>query len=160
MTRWADDLKLEHGRRLVRLDLKRLTVVTDSDEGVAELMRIGSGKNWVGYHLVAHLALHQYFVAHRRPVPAFLMLDQPTQPYYPSDVAKSRGQVQDEDRNAVLRLFELMHKVVADLHGGFQMIVSDHANLPETWFQDCVRYNWRDGEALIPSTWIDDSPTP
>lgn len=157
MTRWADDLKLEHGRRLVRLDLKRLTVVTDSDEGVAELMRIGSGKNWVGYHLVAHLALHQYFVAHRRPVPAFLMLDQPTQPYYPSDVAKSRGQVQDEDRNAVLRLFELMHKVVADLNGGFQMIVSDHANLPETWFQDCVRYNWRDGEALIPQHWIGQS---
>lgn len=59
MTQWADRLRLEHGTRHVRLDLKRLTVVTDSDEGVAKLMRIGSGKNWVGYHLVAHLALHQ-----------------------------------------------------------------------------------------------------
>ncbi|ARH89028.1 DUF3732 domain-containing protein [Streptomyces sp. MOE7] len=158
MTQWADRLKLEHGRRHVRLDLKRLTVVTDTDDGVAELMRIGSGKNWVGYHLVAHLALHQYFVAHHRPVPRMLMLDQPTQPYYPSDVAKHSGRLEalarDEDREAVRRLFQLMHEVVAGLDGGFQMIVSDHANLPEPWFQDCVRYNWRDGEALIPQEWI------
>lgn len=157
MTAWADQLKLEHGRRHVRLDLKRLTVVTDSDDGVAELMRIGSGKNWVGYHLVAHLALHQYFVAHQRPVPRLLMLDQPTQPYYPSDVAKRAGSpAQDADREAVLRLFELMRDVVTDLRGGFQIIVSDHANLPEQWFQNCVRYNWRDGEALIPQAWIDE----
>ncbi|MDX3848496.1 DUF3732 domain-containing protein [Streptomyces europaeiscabiei] len=159
MTQWADRLKLEHGSRHVRLDLKRLTVVTDSDEGVAELMRIGSGKNWVGYHLVAHLALHQYFVAHGRPVPRLLMLDQPTQPYYPSDVAKQSGMrdvpSQDEDRKAVLRLFELMRDMVDGLGGGFQIIVSDHANLPESWFQDRVRCNWRDGEALIPQAWID-----
>ncbi|MGW6523978.1 DUF3732 domain-containing protein [Streptomyces sp. NPDC054962] len=159
MTQWADRLKLEHGSRHVRLDLKRLTVVTDSDEGVAELMRIGSGKNWVGYHLVAHLALHQYFAVHGRPVPRLLMLDQPTQPYYPSDVAKQAGMrdipSQDEDRKAVLRLFELMRDVVDGLGGGFQIIVSDHANLPESWFQDRVRYNWRDGEALIPQAWIE-----
>jgi hypothetical protein len=159
MTQWADRLKLEHGKRHVRLDLKRLTVVTDSDDGVAELMRIGSGKNWVGYHLVAHLALHQYFVVHGRPVPRLLMLDQPTQPYYPSDVAKQSGlrnaPAQDADREAVQRLFELMRDVVGDLGSGFQIIVSDHANLPEPWFQDCVRYNWRDGDALIPQEWID-----
>jgi hypothetical protein len=159
MTQWADRLKLEHGTRHVRLDLKRLTVVTDSDEGVAELMRIGSGKNWVGYHLVAHLALHQYFVVHGRPVPRLLMLDQPTQPYYPSDVAKQAGMqdapAQDADREAVLRLFELMRDVVDGLGGGFQIIVSDHANLPEAWFQERVRYNWRDGDALIPQEWID-----
>ncbi|WP_372351719.1 DUF3732 domain-containing protein [Streptomyces sp. KL116D] len=125
---------------------------------MAELMRIGSGKNWVGYHLVAHLALHQYFVAHRRPVPRMLMLDQPTQPYYPSDVAaKEAGTaVLDADREAVRRLFELMRDVVADLRGGLQIIVSDHANLPEAWFQDRVRYNWRDGSALIPQSWIDE----
>lgn len=61
----------------------------------------------------------------------------------------------DEDREAVLRLFELMRDVVDELGGGFQIIVSDHANLPESWFQDRVRYNWRDGDALIPQEWID-----
>ncbi|SDS54969.1 Protein of unknown function [Streptomyces sp. TLI_053] len=159
LTSHARHLRLEHGDRLVRLDVKRLTVVADTPQGPTELLRIGSGKNWVGYHIAAHLALHQYLVANQRPVPRFLMLDQPTQPYYPSDMAKRSGRLEDitldEDRETVKRLFELMHQVTTSLSPGFQMIVSDHANLPDPWFQDCVRYNWRDGEALIPQTWID-----
>ncbi|MFJ8547344.1 DUF3732 domain-containing protein [Streptomyces sp. NPDC093586] len=164
MTGHARTLKLEHGDRLVRLDLKKLTVVADTLEGITELLRIGSGKNHVGYHVAAHLALHQYFVANSRPVPRFLMLDQPTQPYYPSDMAKQRGRLEDlaldEDRVTVTRLFELMHQVVRELAPNFQMIVSDHADLPHDWYQDSVRYNWRNGEKLIPTTWLDDSPTP
>jgi len=35
-----------------------------------------------------------------------------------------------------------------------QMIVCDHANLPEDWFQDSVEHNWRGGEKLIPQEWI------
>ncbi|MGG8397705.1 DUF3732 domain-containing protein [Streptomyces lividans] len=42
------------------------------------LTRIGSAKNWIGYHLVAHLALHTYLLKHQRPVPHFIMFDQPT----------------------------------------------------------------------------------
>ncbi|GAA1932484.1 hypothetical protein GCM10009837_67800 [Streptomyces durmitorensis] len=49
-----------------------------------------------------------------------------------------------------------MRDVVTDLRGGFQIIVSDHANLPGEWFQNCVRYKRRDGEALIPQVWIDE----
>ncbi|MFJ1709378.1 DUF3732 domain-containing protein [Kitasatospora sp. NPDC088346] len=159
VTRHARQLRLEHGDRLVRLDVKKLTVVADSAQGPTELMRIGSGKNWVGYHIAAHLGLHQYLVANQRPVPRFLMLDQPTQPYYPSDMAKRSGRLEDlaldEDREAVKRLFELMYQVTASLSPNFQMIVSNHADLPDPWFQACVRYNWRDGEALIPQHWID-----
>jgi len=159
MTNHARYLRLEQGDRLVRLDLKKLTVVTDAIDEVTELIRIGSGKNHVGYHLAVHLALHQYFVSNGRPVPRFLMLDQPTQPYYPSDMAKRRGNLEDlsddEDRAAVKRLFELMYKTTSALSPNFQMIVSDHANLPEEWFQECVRYNWRDGDSLIPLEWLD-----
>jgi hypothetical protein len=163
MTSHARALKLEHGDRLVRLDLKKLTVVADTPQGITELLRIGSGKNHVGYHLVAHLALHQYFVANSRPVPRFLMLDQPTQPYYPSDMAKQRGRLEDlaldEDRVTVTGLFELMHQVVAELSPGFQIIVSDHADLPYTWYQESVRYRWRGGETLIPASWLGTNPT-
>lgn len=163
MTSHARFLKLEHGDRLVRLNLKKLTVVADTHKGVTELFRIGSGKNHVGYHVATHLALHQYFVANRRPVPRFLMLDQPTQPYYPSDMAKARGRLEDitidEDRVTVTRLFQLMHQVVAELAPNFQVIVSDHADLPHNWYQASVRYNWRGGEKLIPPTWLEDQPT-
>ena len=90
MTRWAEDLELEHTGS-VRLDLKRLTVVADTEQGPAPLMRIGSAANWIGYHLVAHLALHRYFTRQSRPVPRFLMLDQLTQAYYPSEVEQQSG---------------------------------------------------------------------
>ncbi|MFD8992714.1 DUF3732 domain-containing protein [Streptomyces goshikiensis] len=164
MSSHAKFLRLEHGDGLVRLNLKKLTVVTDTPNGITELLRIGSGKNHVGYHLAAHLALHQYFTANSRPVPRFLMLDQPTQPYYPSDMAKARGRLEDialdEDRVTVTRLFQLMHQVVTELAPDFQIIVSDHADLPHTWYQDAVRYNWRGGEKLIPTTWLDTNPTP
>ncbi|MCM1950393.1 DUF3732 domain-containing protein [Streptomyces sp. G2] len=164
MTSHARYLRLEQGDRLVRLDLKKLTVVTDAIDEVTELIRIGSGKNHVGYHLAAHLALHQYFVSNQRPVPRFLMLDQPTQPYYPSDMAKRRGKLEDlsgdDDREAVKRLFRLMYDITASLSPDFQMIVSDHADLPDDWFQECVRYNWRDGETLIPPGWLDTPPHP
>lgn len=164
MSGHAKFLRLEHGDGLVRLNLKKLTVVTDTPNGITELLRIGSGKNHVGYHLAAHLALHQYFTANSRPVPRFLMLDQPTQPYYPSDMAKARGRLEDlaldEDRVTVTGLFQLMHQVVTELSPAFQIIVSDHADLPHPWYQDSVRYNWRGGEKLIPTSWLDTNPTP
>lgn len=51
-----------------------------------------------------------------------------------------------------------MHQVVTELAPDFQIIVSDHADLPRTWYQEAVRYNWRNGEKLIPTTWIDTNP--
>jgi hypothetical protein len=49
-------------------------------------------------------------------------------------------------------MFELMHEVVTELVPTVQIIVCDHANLPDQRFQDAVRHNWRDGEALLRST--------
>ncbi|MFK0100149.1 hypothetical protein [Streptomyces sp. NPDC091040] len=53
-----------------------------------------------------------------------------------------------------------MHQVVTELAPGFPIIVSDHADLPHAWFQASVRHNWRGGEKLIPTTWLDTNPTP
>ncbi|HXA62081.1 MAG TPA: DUF3732 domain-containing protein [Streptosporangiaceae bacterium] len=36
-----------------------------------------------------------------------------------------------------------------------QIIVCDHANLPEEWFQESIQHNWRDGQKLIPQSWLD-----
>src|SRR5690606_31648444 len=145
---------LHHGQS-VRLDLNRLTVVTDIEDGPATLSRIGSGENWIGYHLVTHLALHRYFVRQDRPVPRLLMLDQPTQVWYRSEVDQNTGTPgRDTDREAVNRLFRLIYDVVAELAPKMQVIVCDHANLVDDWFQDSVKHNWRGGEKLIPLEWI------
>ena len=154
MTHWADRLELEHSGS-VRLDPSKLTVVADTDQGPAPLSRIGSAANWIGYHLVTHLALHRYFARQDRPVPRLLMLDQPSQAYYPSEVEQKEGVPEgEEDRAAVERLYDLMRSVTEELNPNMQVIVCDHANLAASWFQDAVVHNWRDGEKLIPDAWI------
>ncbi|MHB1638845.1 MAG: DUF3732 domain-containing protein [Candidatus Dormibacteria bacterium] len=155
MTRWAERLNLEY-HASVRLDLHRLTIVTDTPNGPVPLFRIGSAENWVGYHLIAHLALHRYLVLQGRPVPHMLMLDQPTQAYYPSDVEQALGvPAADDDRQAVQRMYELMHDISVELAPSMQIIACDHANLPEEWFQEAIIENWRDGRKLIPESWFE-----
>jgi hypothetical protein len=155
MTAYADRLELEHSEGNVRLDLARLTVVSDTERGPIPLGRIGSAANWIGYHLATHLALHRYLARQNRPAPRFLILDQPTQAHYPSEVSLQSGVPEnDADRAAVHRLFRLLYDVAAELAPRLQIIVCDHANLQEAWFQDSVIQNWRGGRKLIPKDWL------
>jgi phage shock protein A len=161
MTDLARRLELEHVENGVRLDLANLTVVTDTRNGPLPLQRIGSAANWIGYHLTTHLALHQFFVENDRPVPRFLMIDQPTHAFYPSDAAKNEGTVGDTDRAAVLAMFTVMRDVVEAFAPRLQIIVSDHADLAdEGWFQNAVEHRWRDGIRLIPTEWLEDESEP
>jgi hypothetical protein len=83
------------------------------------------------------------------------MLDQPTQAHYPSEVSLQSGIPEnDADREAVRRLFRLLYDVTEELTPQFQIIVCDHANLPDPWFQDSVVQNWRGGRKLIPRDWL------
>jgi hypothetical protein len=54
-------------------------------------------------------------------------------------------------------MFELLAEVAAVLDSQLQIIVCDHANLPDPWFQDAVIENWRDGRRLIPDEWLTDA---
>jgi len=52
--------------------------------------------------------LHKHFVEKNRPVPRFLVLDQPTQAYFPPDPPPGVELPEtDTDREAVTRMFEL-----------------------------------------------------
>lgn len=155
LTGWAKELQLEHGDRNVRLDRRHLTIVADTVTGPLPLSQIGSGENWVGYHVVTHLALHALFRARRRPVPGFLMLDQPSQAHYPRDrdVGEIAG-VDDEDQVAVARLYRLLWDYCDSLVPGMQIIVTDHVDLMQDWFQSSVKQRWRDGIKLVPVPWL------
>lgn len=155
MTEWAQRLELEHSEYSVRLDLRQMTTVADTPEGARPLRRIGSAENWIGYHLVAHLGLHWWFHQQNRPVPRFLMLDQPTQAFFPEEV-QDAADIVDADWAAVHRQFELLRDFVDLTDGGVQIIVCDHANLSDAWFQDALVDNWRGGRALVPADWITD----
>lgn len=153
MTDYARELQLEGSEYFVRLDPRLLTVVVQTPGGRVPLGRMGSAENWVGYHLVAHLALHSWFVASSRPVPRFVMFDQPTQAFFPEEVVDAADD-ENADWEAVRRQFRLMRDVVVALDGALQVIVSDHANLADEWFQAAVIDNWRNGAALIPADWL------
>jgi hypothetical protein len=155
MTQWARDLGLEHSRFPLRLDLKILTIVADTADGPVPMARMGSGENWVGYHLIAHLALHQWFVQRSRPVPRFLFLDQPSQIYFPAekDIDGSISLVSEDDRAALSRMFQLVFNAVNEVAPGFQVIVTEHADLNEGWYQAAVAERWRGGLKLVPGDW-------
>ena len=161
MTRWANRLELEHSPNPVRLDLKKLTVVVDEMDDYITLEQMGSGKNWLGYSLATHLALHKHFVRHNRPVPHFLVLDQPTQVFYPEEKDEeflgSIDYLGLEDRTDVQRIFDLVFDVVKELAPGFQVIILDHADINDERFQKAVIERWRGGKALIPQSWYEDS---
>jgi hypothetical protein len=157
MTEYSRHLELEHSGSSLRLDLDKLTVVANTEDGPFPLSRIGSGENWVGYHVVAHLALHWWLRRRHRPVPAFLVFDQPTQAYYPPDsVEGGLDQIAlDADRRAVLALFRLMLAACAEIEQPFQLIVLDHAHIRESWFEEVIIEEWRGNNALVPRDWPD-----
>jgi hypothetical protein len=143
-----------------RFDLANITIVFDRLERPVPMSRTGGGENHLAYHLSALLALHLFAVKNNRPIPRFLVIDQPTQVYFPSDqiYQEADGSIQkteaDADLMAVRRLFELLLKFTQEDAPGFQLIVTEHANLRDHWFQDAlVEQPWTKPPALVPEDW-------
>lgn len=143
-----------------RFDLANITIVFDRPERPVPMSRTGGGENHLAYHLSALLALHLFAVKNNRPIPRFLLIDQPTQVYFPSEqiYQEADGSIQkteaDADLKAVRRLFGLLLKFTQDDAPGFQLIVTEHANLREQWFQNAlVERPWIKPPALVPEDW-------
>jgi hypothetical protein len=163
MSRYIQKFNAEFGPYPARLNLPQLTIIFDRPERPVPMGRTGGGENHLAYHLSALLALHLFAAQNNRPIPRFLLIDQPTQVYFPSEQAYSDadGSVQkteaDADLNAVRRLFELLLKFTQEDVPGFQLIVTEHANLREQWFQDAlVEQPWTKPPALVPEDWVGD----
>lgn len=158
MSDYAKRLELEHTGGRIRLDLKKLTVVADTTTGPIPLNQMGSGENWIGYHVLTHLALHWWFRSQNRPVPGILIFDQPSQAHYPpeADQEGSLDPLEDADRRAVHNLFKLMQEVSEEIGDGFQLIVLDHAHLDDDWFEGAIVEEWRGDDALVPLEWFEE----
>lgn len=154
---YAKQIDLEYSDSPLRLDPRNLTIVADTPERGVSMREIGSGENHVGYHIVAHLALHTWFASRGRPVPSFLLLDQLSQAHFSPDTLPGNGVTQekiDADRQAVKRLFNLIFDVVEKLGGKFQVLITDHPDFSDdVRFQAALRERWRDGLKLVPEDW-------
>lgn len=160
VSRYIQKFEAEFGNFPARFDLTNVTIVIDRPERPVPMSRTGGGENHLAYHLSALLALHLFAVKNNRPIPRFLLIDQPTQVYFPSEQVYQEvdGSIQkteaDADLAAVRRLFDLLYKFTQEDAPGFQLIVTEHANLREQWFQDAlVEQPWTKPPALVPEDW-------
>lgn len=146
---WKRSLDLEDEDAIVYFDSKRMQIysISREEEKYVPLDQMGSGANWLGMHLLIHFALHKFFVKNNRPIPHFLMLDQPSQIYFPSDGGECK------DLDAVKRMFKFIIDRTNEMNGDFQLILTEHANFQDPEFQQYVVESWYNGEKLIPEEW-------
>ncbi len=128
------------------------------------LWEIGSGSNWLSYHIAITLALHQFFLSLPAcPVPNFIVYDQPSQVYFPQRLADRKDvepivepEWRDQDEEAVRKVFVAMSQAMTATSEGFQIIVLDHA-AKSVWGGIPLVHEvdeWRNGSALIPAEWM------
>lgn len=173
LRRALDAVNLNAGRLIPLLDAERpndpvllsdseLTIRVRGSDRDDFLWEIGSGSNWLSYHVAVTLGLQEYFLNLRDcPVPGFLVYDQPSQVYFPRRLAErpddqpEEPTLRDQDVEAVRRIFSGMATAIAQTKGKLQIIVLDHAS--ETVWKSIPLIHqvedWRDGRALIPSDW-------
>ena len=164
---YARLLQLEHAGENVSLNIRELTLQFKPLSGRTDfLWEVGSGQNWVGYHIAGLLALHEHFISLREnPVPRFLVIDQPSQVYFPEawpameQTPTTTGQTdRSPDIDGVHRIFNALAVFFEAVGAKFQVIVTEHAG-EITWSgvpHVHLVGNWRDGhdEYLIPKAWL------
>ncbi|MFS0752698.1 DUF3732 domain-containing protein [Oceanobacillus sp. 1P07AA] len=152
-------LDLETGDDLIQLDTNKLTIRVINADGQAAWMRqIGSGANWLGYHIATLLALHELFINQNIPyVPSLLAIDQPSQTHFPD---RTEADSEHEELRAVTKVFKALSSGINRTGGNLQVIVSEHAG--QDIIHDIEKVNiverWRYGRKLIPWHWNDEMP--
>jgi len=163
MSRILPSLDTERPDDPVKLNIDDLTIRVGGPSGRADnLWEIGSGANWLSYHVATTLALQELFLEQvASPVPGMLVYDQPSQVYFPRTLAKEPSvgddpQLRDEDVAAVRKVFDAYGRSVNAAGGALQVIVLDHAG-EDVWGNVQGVHlveEWRGGNALVPKIWL------
>ena len=159
-------LDMERPYDPISLSIDDLTIKVGGVEREDYLWEIGSGSNWLSYHVAITLGLQQFFLGLRHsPVPSFVAYDQPSQVYFPKrlavreDEADFDPEYRDEDIEAVQKVFAAFSLAVEGSGGRLQIIVLDHAS-ENVWGDiehvHCVE-EWRNGTKLVPVSWLGQS---
>lgn len=157
------DLDAERPNDPISLSINDLTIKVKGIDREDYLWEIGSGSNWLSYHIAVSLGLHKYFLTLKQsPVPNFIVYDQPSQVYFPKRLATRQNEIdldpelKDEDVEAVKKVFKVLSSTVENNKGSLQIIVLDHA--PESVWGDIKNIKlvekWRNDRTLVPLDWI------
>ena len=163
---YANFLDLERSADAIELKISELTLIFTAQTRGREdfLWEIGSGANWMGYHVAALLALHQVFLSAKNShVPTFLIIDQPSQVYFPAGWpehldALADGPLQLHDVAATRRIFEALAEGLRRMGSRLQIIVTEHADMRTLGVMPAVHtvVDWHrdDVDYLIPRAWL------
>lgn len=150
----------------IKVDYKNLTIIVSATDGRDDyLWEIGSGSNWLAYHIAATLAFQMYFAnMQMSSVPNFIVYDQPSQVYFPQKLAIKENEIEidpqlgDEDRIAVKKIFKTMSSAMQMEKKPMQIIVLEHADSSVWGDVELVHEvcEWRgNAHKLIPEEWIE-----
>jgi hypothetical protein len=148
----------------IKLIIEDLTVKVIRGSRDDYLWEIGSGANWLAYHLALTLALQKFFLGEpHHPVPGLLIYDQPSQVYFPKRTAlDDEADIitwRDQDVVAVRKVFALLGEEVRAANQRLQIIVLDHAD-EDVWgglaSVELIE-EWR-GRGLVPTDWLPRPP--
>jgi len=117
---------------------------------------VGSSSNHMFLHLFFSLAMQEIIFKNESPyVAPFLVIDQPSRPYYGDDGIRKSDEDHSDDYK-ITQAFKLLDKFIEERkenESDFQMIVFEH--IPQSLFKDMknvhlVDSEFRNGNALIP----------
>ncbi|MFO3836831.1 DUF3732 domain-containing protein [Klebsiella grimontii] len=167
--------------QLASLDYRELTISFQKKNSFHEkefLWEIGSGANWMGYHIASFLAFHEYLMSSNgcsgtSPVLSFIVIDQPSQVYFPSsssgvndldtppEMFNKVMENRNIDINETQRIFKILSRSLDRTYKNsqdkFQIIVLEHAG-KSIWekiphVNEVAHWDTK-GDGLIPKDWI------
>jgi Protein of unknown function (DUF3732) len=148
----------------ISLSLTDLTVRIKGQYREDYLWEVGSGANWLSYHIAVSLALQELFLSQTHsPVPSFLVYDQPSQVYFPrrlSGRTTSKDldpKLLDEDVIAVQKAFSTLAEAMKSTQQKLQILVLDHAG-SDVWGGIpgvSLVEDWRGSKKLVPVKWLE-----
>jgi hypothetical protein len=156
------NLDAEFPTHPIELSIRDLSIQIIGPERTDWLWEIGSGANWLTYHIAVSAALQRFFMqTNTHPVPHLLVYDQPSQVYFPRRLTGDQPEPEwkDQDVNAVRKVFTTLAKEVGASKGRLQVIVLDHASTDVWGGIEHIHAipEWRGPEKLVPLAWISEA---
>lgn len=117
---------------------------------------VGSSSNHLFLHLFFSLAIHEVIFLNKAPyVPPFLVIDQPSRPYFESNDSDIRREESlESDNDKIKQAFNLLNDYIDNRlkeNGHFQMIIFEHVS--PSFFEDLEHFHlveeFKNGNALI-----------
>jgi hypothetical protein len=137
----------------LRMKLGELSLFhIDEKYGNVALSDMGSGANWLAFHLAASMGMLRLFCnSPESSVPSFLFLDQPSQVYFPNPNSPNSEDT-DKVQELYVTILREIHRIRPEVGFYPQVIILDHAqnlNLGKYNFKKFVRADWHGDNALI-----------